>query len=530
VTSQTHPPCDAVELEIFKHLFAAVAEEMGARLMRSAYSPNIKERRDFSCALFDSDGEMLAQAEHIPVHLGAAPASVQAVLEAFNPASMQENDRFILNDPFTGGTHLPDITVLAPCVLPGEAAPRFLVANRAHHADIGGSTPGSMPISTSIDEEGLRIPPTKLGKDTVEWVCAHSRTPEERRGDLQAQLAALQVGVFRMHELCQRYGAELVSRRGNELAEYTERIIRRTIAAIPDGKYSFEDVLDDDGHGALDIAIRCKLTVAGDSAVVDFTASGDQVRGPVNAVSAITSSAVNYVFRCLAPADIPSNVGIMRPVTVITRPGSVLDALPPAAVAGGNVETSQRIVDVLLGALAQALPDRIPSASSGTMNNLSIGGIDPCHGAAYAYYETIGGGAGAGPALDGASGVHTHMTNTRNTPVEALEHAYPIRVEAYSIRRGSGGAGKYRGGDGIVRRFAFSEKAEVTLLADRRRHSPYGLRNGGPGAPGADTLIHPDGTRRPLPGKCNITIEPGQELEIAAPGGGGWGDAESEPS
>ncbi len=530
MTKQVHPPCDAVELEIFKHLFAAVAEEMGARLMRSAYSPNIKERRDFSCALFDADGKMLAQAEHIPVHLGSAPASVQAVLEAFTPASMQPNDRFILNDPFAGGTHLPDITVLAPCVLPGEAAPRFFVANRAHHADIGGSTPGSMPISTSIDEEGLRIPPTKLNKDTVNWVCAHSRTPEERRGDLQAQLAALQVGVLRLHELCRRYGAELVSRRGNELTDYTEQIIRKTVSAIPDGAYSFEDLLDDDGHGTTDIAIRCKLTISGDSAVVDFTASDDQVRGPVNAVSAITSSAVNYVFRCLAPADIPSNAGIMRPVTVITRPGSVLDALPPAAVAGGNVETSQRIVDVLLGALAQALPDRIPAASSGTMNNLSIGGIDPRHDAAYAYYETIGGGAGAGPAHDGASGLHTHMTNTRNTPVEALEHAYPIRIEAYSIRQGSGGVGKQRGGDGIIRRFAFSEKAEVTLLADRRRHSPYGLQGGEPGISGADILISSDGTVKPLPAKCTIRVEPGQKLEIATPGGGGWGDAESEPS
>ena len=528
MTRQTYPPCDAVELEIFKHLFAAIAEEMGARLMRSAYSANIKERRDFSCALFDSGGEMLAQAEHIPVHLGSAPASVQAVLEAFKPALMQPDDRFILNDPFAGGTHLPDITVLAPCVLLGESAPRFFVANRAHHADVGGSTPGSMPISTSINEEGLRIPPTKLGKDTIEWICSYSRMPDERRGDLQAQLAALQVGVLRLHELCRRYGAELVTRRGQELAGYTEQIIRKTIAAIPDGAYSFEDLLDDDGCGTSNIAIRCSLTIAGDSAVADFTASDDQVRGPVNAVSAITSSAVNYVFRCLAPSDIPSNVGIMRPVTVITRPGSVLDALPPAAVAGGNVETSQRIVDVLLGALGQALPDKIPAASSGTMSNLSIGGIDPRHGVPFAYYETIGGGAGAGPTRDGASGVHTHMTNTRNTPVEALEHAYPVRVEAYSIRKNSGGAGKHRGGEGIIRRFAFSEKAEITLLADRRLHSPYGLRGGEPGLPGADILIYPDGTTESLPGKCNISIKPCLKLEIATSGGGGWGDTEPE--
>jgi N-methylhydantoinase B len=515
------PPADAVELEVFKHLFAAVADEMGVRLMRSAFSPNIKERRDFSCAVFDSAGQMLAQAAHIPVHLGSMPMAVDAVLARFPAARMQPGERFVVNDPFAGGTHLPDITVVAPCILSGETQPRFFVANRAHHADIGGISPGSMPLSSSIEEEGLRIPPLKLDAQTLAWICAQSRTPDERGGDLRAQLAALDAGALRLGAMARRYGAAVVEQRGRELLDYTERLMRAVLNELPDGSYTFTDVLDGDGFETQEIPICCELTMTGGSACFDFSASGDQVRGPVNAVRAITTSAVNYVLRCLMPADVPSNAGLMRPVEIRTRPGSITDAKPPSAVAAGNVETSQRIVDVVLGALAQALPSRIPAASCGSMNNITAGSLSADE--PFAYYETIGGGAGGGPLRGGASALHTHMTNTLNTPVEALEHAYPMRIEEYAIATGTGGAGLHPGGDGIVRRYSFGVPVEVTLLTGRRTQAPYGLHGGGAGAVGRNAVINADGTRRALPGKCNVRLEPGQQLELTTPGGGGWG-------
>lgn len=524
---------DAVELEVFKHLFASIAEEMGVRLMRSAYSPNIKERRDYSCAVFDERGDMIAQAAHIPVHLGSAPLSVQAIIARFDPATMKPGDRFIVNDPFAGGTHLPDITLVAPCFVAGEARPRFYVANRAHHADVGGKTPGSLPISTSIDEEGVRIAPSRLDDALIDWACRQTRTPDERRGDLLAQRAALDVGLARMDELCQSHGPDRIADCAAALQDYTARFVRRLIAELPDGVYRFQDVLDDDGHappeGRQDIAIRCTLTVAGDRATVDLRDSDDQVLGPVNAVRAIVLSAVMYVFRCLAPADIPSNSGVLRPIEILTRPGSVVDANPPAAVAGGNVETSQRIVDVVFGAVAQAMPALTPAASAGTMNNITIGGVDPRRlpdaPVPFAYYETLAGGAGAGPGADGGSAIHTHMTNTRNTPAEALEHSYPFRIEAYAVRRGSGGAGQHRGGDGLVRVYAFDAPAQVTLLTERRRHRPWALAGGEPGAAGRNRLLRADGTVVELPGKCTVEVGPGDRLEIATPGGGGWGVA-----
>ena len=524
------PPADAVELEVFKHLFAAVAEEMGVRLMRSAYSPNIKERRDFSCALCDAQGDLVAQAEHIPVHLGAMPLSVQAVIECFGLEAMRPGDRFVLNDPFAGGTHLPDITVLAPLVLPGESQPRFFVANRAHHADVGGRSAGSMALATSIDDEGVRIPPSRLDEALLERICSASRTPDERRGDLQAQLAALDAGLGRLQEMIRSYGAKRVSLRARELLDYTERITRAALRRLPAGVYSFEDFMDGDGVDALDIAIRCQLTIGQGGAVVDFSESDKQVRGPVNAVRTVTVSAVNYCFRCLVASDIPTNSGVMRPIRVITRPGTVVDALPPAAVAAGNVETSQRIVDVVLGALAPAAPELIPAASQGTMNNLTIGGIDPRTGEPFAYYETIGGGAGGGPQHAGASGLHTHMTNTLNTPVEALEHAYPLRVEQYSLRAGSGGAGQHRGGEGLVRRIVVDCAGDVTLLSERRRRAPYGLHGGTAGQAGADCVIDSAGLRTPVNGKCALKLAPGEQIEIATPGGGGWGEAVPELS
>ncbi len=517
---------DVVELEIFKHLFASIAEEMGERLMRSAYSPNIKERRDFSCALFDARGEMIAQAAHIPVHLGSTPLSVQAVLKAFPPERMRADSRFILNDPYAGGTHLPDITVVAPVLLEGESTPRFFVANRAHHADVGGKTPGSMPLSTHIDEEGIRIPPSELTDALLETILSAVRTPEERRGDLQAQLAALYTGITRLKELCHRYGADHVSNQAQALQGYTERMMRHILKHIPDGTYPFTDYLDDDGVGTTRIPIHCVLTIEGDQAVVDFRDTAPQVRGPVNAVRAITLSAVNYVFRCLGPEGMPSNSGVMRPITVHTKPGTLVDALPPAPVAAGNVETSQRIVDVLFGTLARALPEVIPAASCGSMNNVALGGTDPRTQEAFTYYETIAGGAGAGPGWHGGSAVHTHMTNTRNTPVEALEHAYPMMVTAYRIRERSGGEGVFRGGDGIVRSYHFLVPVEVTLLTERRLLAPWGLQGGQDAARGVNRLIRHEGTEEHLPPKCMVRLAAGDQLVIETPGGGGWGTPE----
>lgn len=510
----------AIELEIFKHLFASIAEEMGMRLMRSAYSPNIKERRDFSCALFDGGGEMIAQAAHIPVHLGSTPMSVAAAMEALG-AQLRPGDRVVLNDPYQGGTHLPDVTLVVPCFLPGEERPRFFVANRAHHADVGGITPGSLPLSRSIEEEGLRISPRLLDEETLAWICQGSRTPLERRGDMMAQVAAAELGVQRLVELCQRHGAGLVSQRAAQLQDYAERVTRGIIAALPDGAFCFEDKLDGDGLGGQDIALRCTLHIQGDEIEVDLRGCDAQVQGPLNAVRAISVSAVAYVLRCLAPEELPSNGGTMRPVRVLTQAGTVADALYPAAVAAGNVETSQRLVDTLLGALAQALPQRAPAASCGSMNNITIGGHDPRHDRPFAYYETLAGGAGASPEGPGADAIHTHMTNTLNTPVEALEHAYPLRVERYRVRQGSGGQGLHRGGHGLERVYAFDAPAQVTLITERRRHAPWGLSGGQPGACGQD--LH---NGAPLPGKVSLQVEAGDTVTVCTPGAGGWGSPE----
>jgi N-methylhydantoinase B len=547
---------NAIELEVFRHLFAAIAEEMGGRLMRSAYSPNIKERRDFSCALFDASGEMLAQAAHIPVHLGSTPMAVRAVIDAFGLDQEAETGKrcqtpfsgaegltaargasagllYVLNDPYAGGTHLPDITVVMPVVLDPAAGPAFYVANRAHHADVGGATPGSLPISKHLDDEGLRITPRVLDDDTVAWIAAHSRTPGERRGDLLAQVAALQVGRDRLLELVERYSLPTIDQRGKDLQAYTERIVRGLITNLPDGETRFEDFLDDDGFDAKDIAIRCTLRIKGDTAELDFSQSDDQVPGPVNAVRAIAVSAVNYCFRCLLPPELPSNGGVMRPIRVVTRPGSIVDAQYPAPVVGGNVETSQRLVDVVFGCLAQLLPDRVPAASCGSMNNVTFGGTDlrprsisgdEQSGRAFAYYETLAGGTGAASDTLGADALHTHMTNTLNTPIEAFEHAHPVRITRYAIREGSGGAGKSGGGNGIIRAYTFDAPATVTLLTDRRVHRPYGLAGGEAGAAGVNTLTHTDGSIQKLPGKTTVEIKPGQTLTIHTPGGGGFGN------
>ncbi len=514
-------------LEVFKHLFAAIPEEMGLVLRKAACSPNIKERRDYSCALFDQNGKLVSQAAHIPVHLGSMPLSVQAAIAKFT-LDLHPGDCIILNDPFLGGTHLPDITLVSPYFLEGASTPFAFVASRAHHADVGGMTPGSMPIAREIFQEGLIIPPIKLFRqgqiDPSVWdlILANVRTPQERSGDLRAQLAANQRGLQRFHALVSRYGVEEISLRMVQLLAYTERLTRQLLASLPNGTYLNKDFLDDDGVGAHPIPICVLLTIQDDEAIVDFTGSSPQVKGSLNAVYAITLSAVYYVFRCLLGLDVPNNAGCLVPIQVIAPPGSILNALPPAPVAGGNVETSQRIVDVLLGALAQACPARIPAASQGTMNNLTLGGFDPLRQKPFAYYETLGGGMGASPTTEGSSAVHSHMTNTLNTPIEALEYAYPLRLQQYAIRKGSGGRGLHSGGDGLIRQVQVLADVQITLLSERRKLPPYGLSGGKPGRPGLNRLLR-QGQEIPLPSKGTFDLHPGDILSIETPGGGGWG-------
>ncbi len=522
-------PVDAIALEIFKHLFASAAEEMGVTLGRTAYSPNIKERRDYSCAVFLGDGRMLAQAAHIPVHLGAMPASVSAAIE--HTAPFHPGDVIILNDPYLGGTHLPDITLISPIfVAEATSTPDFFVASRAHHSDIGGMTPGSMPLSTELFQEGIIIPPLRLVEGGVlnqavfDLIVRNSRIPEERLGDLAAQRAAHEVGERRLREIIGRYGLEEANQQAEHLIAYAERMTRALIESLPEGTYNFEDALDDDGISGEPIPIHVAVSVRGGELTVDFTGSSAAVAGTVNAVSAIVHSAVGYVIRCIAGEALPTNHGVLVPVKVIIPSKSVLDPGPPHAVAGGNVETSMRIVDVLYGALAQALPQIIPAASQGTMNNLTFGGIHPKTGRTFAYYETIGGGSGAGPGIDGASGIHCHMSNTLNTPVEALEMALPVRVHRYAIRRGSGGAGERRGGDGLERVIEFLTPARVTVISERRRIGPYGLAGGQAGQCGENTLCHAGSSdTAKLPGKTSLDVKPGDIVSIKTPGGGGWG-------
>jgi N-methylhydantoinase B len=514
---------DAVDLALFAQWFSAVAEEMGTVLQRSSSSPNIKERRDFSCALFDARGLLLAQAAHIPVHLGAMPGAVEAVARRVKLAA---GDVAILNDPYTGGTHLPDITLVA--ALHHAGRPLFHVASRAHHADVGGSQPGSMGLATDIVQEGLRIPPTLLvrgGREVgpvLDLLLANVRTPGERRGDLMAQRAALAVGLRRLEALARRHGPARLAEAGRALCAGTERALRTALRAIPDGRYRAADVLDGDGCGARDVRIELALTVRGAAARLDFTGSGPQVAGPFNATEAVVRSASAYAFRCLLAADVPENDGLFRPLSILAPPGTVVNARFPAAVAAGNVETSQRITDVVLRALARALPRRIPAASAGTMNNLTAGGTDPRTGTPFAYYETLGGGAGAGPRGPGASGIQVHMTNTLNTPVEALEHAYPLRVRACAVRGRSGGAGRHRGGDGLVREVEALAPCRAAIISERRVHGPYGLRGGSPGKPGRNRLIRA-GKAYELPGKVELELSAGDVLRVESPGGGGWG-------
>ena len=518
---------DPAEIAVMGHALHSVAVEMGAALRRTALSPNIKERRDYSSAVFSAEGELIAMGDDMPVHLGSMPMSVAAVLEDLRLAP---GDIALLNDPFRGGTHLPDITMVAPVFLPGRGRATFYVANRAHHADVGGMYPGSMGPCREISQEGIRIPPVKLvhggmmDRQLLATILANVRTPREREGDLTAQLGACRIGVNRMLELVERFGYARLTAGMREMLSGSERLMRSVLAEVPAGEWNAEDFLDDDGVTSNPIRIRVKITTDPKRrrAIVDFAGTDSQVSGSINAVYAITWSAVFYVFRCLLPPQTIATAGLMRPAKVVAPEGSVVNARPPAAVAGGNVETSQRIVDTLMRALAAALPGRIPAASSGTMNNLTIGGIDPRSGQPYTYYETIAGGHGASPQADGASGHHAHMTNSLNTPVEALEYAYPLRMVRYAIRSDSGGLGKHRGGDGVIREIELVGDAQVTLLADRRSMAPWGLAEGGCGVPGNTSIIS-GGKEELLPGKCTRELRSGTRIRIESPGGGGWG-------
>jgi N-methylhydantoinase B/oxoprolinase/acetone carboxylase alpha subunit len=508
---------DPASLQVLISRLTGIAEEMGTVLRRAAYSPNIKERADCSAALFTATGELLVQAEHIPVHLGSMPASVRAAIDALGDQVLPEQ-QVVLNDPFAGGTHLNDVTLVAPCFAGSELV--GWAANRAHHADLGGMAPGSMPPeAVDIQQEGLRVPPVLLTPDVAEVVVTSSRTPDERRGDLDAQRGANRLGVARLFELVAQLDATAPL---SEVVDYGERRMRAALTALPDGKYVFEDVLDSAGPRAAQQSptpVVVTLTIDGDTATFDFTGTGSQRPGNVNAVEAVTVSAVAFAVRCATDPSIPANGGAMRPVAVVAPPGTVVAARPPAAVGAGNVEVSQRVADVCLGALALATPGRLGAAGQGTMNNVLIGGEG------WVYYETVGGGQGGRPGKPGMSGVHTGMTNTRDTPVEALERALPIRVRRYALRRGSGGAGAFPGGDGIERELELLEPATLSLVTERRASRPWGLDGGEPGSRGENWLLPGGDSARAqrLPDKCTVELVAGDVLRVLTPGGGGYG-------
>ncbi|MDQ1374500.1 MAG: N-methylhydantoinase [Actinomycetota bacterium] len=519
---------DPAALQVLISKLTGVADEMGGVLRRAAFSPNIKERMDCSAALFTADGELLVQAEHIPVHLGSMPASVRAALDAFGADALAPGQQVILNDPFAGGTHLNDITLVAPCWVDGRLI--GWAANRAHHADVGGMAPGSMPPdAVEIQQEGLRIPPVRLTDEVMAIVLAASRTPDERRGDLDAQVGANVVGVARL--------AELAGEPFDEIGAYGERRMRAALAGLPDGVYRFDDVLDSTGPRPTQqqpARIAVALTIDGETAHFDFTGTDEQRPGNVNAVEAVTVSAVAFALRSATDPTIPANGGALRPVEVIAPPGTIVAAVPPVAVGAGNVEVSQRVADVCLGALAQAAPDRVGAASQGTMNNLMLGGGGSVleRRGSWVYYETIAGGQGGRPGRAGMSGVHTAMTNTLNTPIEALERAFPLKVRRYRLRRGSGGLGAFAGGEGIERDLEVLEDCTASLITERRASRPWGLAGGEPGATGENWLLPGGDESRAerLLDKCTVELRAGDVLRMLTPGGGGWGTPERRPT
>ena len=521
---------DPIALAIFQSSMHSIAEEMGAALRRTAISPNIKERRDYSCAVFDARCRVIAMGDHMPVHLGSMPMSVQAAVQSLR---LKRGDIAMLNDPYAGGTHLPDITLVLPVFVERSPKPVLYVAARAHHADVGGTFAGSMGPAREIFQEGIRIPPIrivrggKMDREILSLILHNVRTPVEREGDLAAQIGACQVGERRLQEIVRKYGLETVRALSEELLDYSGRLMCAELRKLPAGTFTAEDFLDDDGISdePVRIAVSMEIEPGTGKVSIDFAGSSAQVSGSANAVYAITYSACFYVLRCLLAEDAPATAGLMYPVTVLAPERTVVNARPPAAVAAGNVETSQRIVDVLLKALAQAAPQRVPAASYGTMSNLTIGGIDPRSNEPFTYYETTAGGMGARPGMDGVSGVHCHMTNSLNTPIEALEYSYPFRVRTYGYRHGSGGAGEFRGGDGLVREIELLADSQITLLSDRGKSQPYGLAGGKAGANGRATLIDSEGRAEILPSKCSIHARKGSRVRIETPGGGGWGEA-----
>jgi N-methylhydantoinase B len=511
-----------IELGLFASRVAALCEEMGALLGRTAFSPNIRDRLDYSCAAFDAEGALLGQATHIPVHLGSMAHAMGALAGSREWAP---GDLLAVNDPFQGGTHLPDVTLISPAFVDGRLV--GFCANRAHHADIGAEAPGSMPVSTRLDQEGVLIPPTLLGDldgwrpDVLQSLLSRLRDGQAALGDFSAQAAANRLGVRRLEALARASGPGQFQARVDALQAYGERLARDTMAALPAGRFTFEDRLDDDGAGTMDIRIAVTLTIDGRGGVrVDFDGTAPQVKGNLNCPLPVTVAAVTYVFRCLMPDQVPACAGAFRPLEITAPEGSLVHARPPAAVAAGNVETSMRIVDAVCGALARALPDRIPAASQGTMNNLALGRLGED---GWDYYETLAGGMGAGPSLPGASARHSHMTNTLNTPVEVLERHYPMRIERYALRRGSGGTGRLSGGDGVERVFRFLEDASLSVIAERRLNPPWGLNGGRPGQRGRCWLDD-----EVLPPKCERTVRAGQRLRVLTPGGGGFGAAEND--
>ncbi len=522
---------DRILLAILQKKLESIAEEMATSLRLTALSPNIKERADFSTAIFSATGELIAQADAIPVHLGSMSASVVEGLKAFK-GTFEPGDVIIHNSPFRGGTHLPDITAIMPVFIEESDRPRFFVANRAHHADVGGMVPGSLPgTSTEVFQEGMIIPPVKLfsggelSEDLLSLLLENYRTPQERRGDFMAQVGANRKGVERMQELAKEYGTNTILTAQKVLLEMTENATRSFIKSLEEGSYEFTDYLDSDGISPEPIPIKVSVHIRGESAIVDFEGTAPQVKGNANAPLAVTKSAVYYVFRCLTGEHVPANSGGFRPIEIRAPKGCVVNPVWPAAVSSGNTETSQRIVDVVFGALAQAT-DIVPAASQGTMNNVLVGGRDPQTQRLFSYYETIGGGTGATKNKNGEDAIHSHMTNTWNTPIEALETAYPIRVTAYYVRKDSGGRGLHRGGDGIVREYEFLTPVTISLQTERRIFSPWGLYGGKKGKVGRNLLIRKNGEIEELPGRITITAEAGDRLRVETPGGGGYGKEE----
>jgi N-methylhydantoinase B len=510
---------NAISLSIFASRIEAVCDEMGAVLKRVAFSPNIKDRLDYSCAVFDPQGELCAQAAHIPVHLGSMAYAMQDIVASVN---WQAGDMVMLNDPYLGGTHLPDVTVIAPLFIQRQLL--GFVVNRAHHADIGADSPGSMPISKNLQQEGVVIPPTKIMQqesvmeDVMAALLKNMRNPVQSMGDFNAQISANRRGLARLNELINKTGEQQYLKSLSALNDYAYKLARKSLADIADGCYQFEDVMDDDGMGNDNIAIKVQINIKADRVTVDFNGTDNQVEGNINCPLSVVAAAVFYVFRCLMPKQAPACAGSFRPIKILAPKGCLLNAQYPAAVAAGNVETSTRIVDVVMGALAQAVPEKIPAASHGSMNNLAMGFAGDGSQPGWDYYETIGGGMGAGVKTDGLNGVQTHMTNTLNTPVEALEMAYPIRVNQYALRKNSSGKGKYKGGEGIIREYEFLNDTEVTLLTERRINYPWGLQGGGDGALGENIL---NGEK--ISAKASLHVSAGDRLTIKTPGGGGFG-------